>query len=281
MSRKLSYLIVMCALVGTTWSFTAGTCRAQWVEVSTDGGVYVRAPFVRVYVDPYGGTSVRAPFTAVDVPGRGYRHAEPPIAIERRAMQPSFANAQELAAMDDKALWQFLSSTAARLYERLGRFDTGDSWQRYLRLPEGVLTDSSSNSHERRDALKKLLGRFHYVATEPRYKRIANLPTFTAMQAALTEVVSRLDAPPGGAGVLDEELPVPEPDRSSRGTSLHNSGSKSTATDLNGTHQQTTPESSCCRLCFMAPRWSLFSPFIGSGRCQSLAMPWLSGLASR
>jgi len=224
MSRELTYLIVMCALVGSTLSFTAGTCRAQWVEVSTDGGVYVRAPFVRVYVDPYGGTSVRAPFTAVDVPGRGHPYALPPTVIERRVMEPVLPMAQELAVMDDKALWRFLSSTANRLHERLGRFDTGTSWQRYLRLPEEVLTDSSSNLHERRDALTDLLGRFRYVASEPRYERIANLPTFTAMQDALTEAVSRLDASVGG-DVSDEELPMPASERSSRGTSFLNPSS--------------------------------------------------------
>jgi hypothetical protein len=228
MSRKLSYLIVMCAFVGATLSFTAGTCCAQWVEVSTDGGVYVRAPFVRVYVDPYGGTSVRAPFTAVDVPGRRYPHPQPPAVIEGRAMQPSLPRAQELATMDEEALWQFLSSTANRLHERLSRFDTGASWQRYLRLPEEVLTDSSLNLHERRDALTELLRRYRYVVTEPRYERIANLPAFTAMQAALTEVVSRLDASPADASVSDEELPMPAPERSSRGSSLLNPGSKST-----------------------------------------------------
>jgi hypothetical protein len=225
MSRKLAYLIVMYAIVGAMLSYTAGTCRAQWVEVSTDGGVYVRAPFVRVYVDPYGGTSVRAPFTAVDVPSRGHPYAQPPAVIERRVLQPSVPKAQELTVMDDEALWRFLSSTANRLHERLGRFDTGASWQRYLRLPDEVLTDSSSNLHERRDALAKLLGRFRYVATEPRYERITNLPTFTAMQTALMEVVSRLDASTAGGDVSDEELPMPVPERSSRGTSFLNPAS--------------------------------------------------------
>ena len=220
MSRELTYLIVMCALVGSTLSFTASTCRAQWVEVSTDGGVYVRAPFVRVYVDPYGGTSVRTPFTAVDVPGRGYQSCAASGSYRATRYAAFFAQAQELTAMDDESLWRFLSSTANRLHERLGRFDTGASWQRYLRLPEEVLTDSSSNLHERRDALTDLLGRFRYVATEPRYERIANLPTFTAMQAALTEVVSRLDASPAGDDMSDEELPMPAPSDPASGASF-------------------------------------------------------------
>src|SRR5688572_6673342 len=111
MSRKFAFLIVMCAAAGATLSFTVSACRAQSVDISTDGGVYVRAPFVRVYVDPYGGTSVRAPFTAVDVPGRGYPYAMSPAANDRRVLQPSLASSPELAVMDDGALWQFLSST--------------------------------------------------------------------------------------------------------------------------------------------------------------------------
>ena len=102
--------------------------------------------------------------------------------------------------MGDEALWQSLRSTADRLYERLNRFDSGVSWQRYLRLPDEVLTDSSWDSDQRRNALTKLLGRFHYVATEPKYERIADLPAFIAMQAALTEMVSRLDASSAAGG---------------------------------------------------------------------------------
>ncbi len=217
MSRRLAFLPVLCALTGTTMSFTAPTCRAQWVDVSREGGVYVRAPFVRVHVDAYGGTSVRAPFTAVDVPGRRYPVAQSPLVIERRVVRPSLPRTQELAVMDDVALWQTLRLTADRLHERLGRFDTGASWQRYLRLPEEVLTESPAGSHERRDALTKLLERFRYVTTDRQYARIADLPAFAAMRAALTEVVSRPDSSPAAGDVPDEELPMPPPDRSSRG----------------------------------------------------------------
>jgi len=225
MSRKLAFLTALCVLAGTNLSFTATVCRAQWVDVSTDGGVHVRAPFVRVYVDPYGGTSVRAPFTAIGVPGRGFPSAEPPVVIERRVAQPSLLSAQELKVMDDASFWQFLRSTADRLHERLGRFDTGASWQSYLRLPDELLINSSSGPHERRNAVAELLERFRYVATEPRYERIAKLSAFTAMQAILTELVSRLDAPSAAGVVPDEELPMPEPDRSSRGRSFLNPAS--------------------------------------------------------
>src|SRR5262245_65267264 len=110
MSRKLGCLPKLCTALGLALSSTSTMCRAQWVAVSREGGVYVRAPFVRVYVDSYGGTSVRAPFTAIDVPGRGFTYAQPPAVIERRVVQPSFPTARELSAMDDGALRQFLRS---------------------------------------------------------------------------------------------------------------------------------------------------------------------------
>jgi hypothetical protein len=127
--------------------------------------------------------------------------------------------------MDDASLWQFLRSVADRLHERLGRFDTGASWQRYLQLPDELLTDSSSGPRERRDAVTELLERFRYIATEPRYERIAGLSAFATTQAALAEVLSRLDAPAAAGAVPDEELPMPEPERSSRGGSFLNPAS--------------------------------------------------------
>ena len=220
MPRKLTCLPLLCTLVGMILSFTNTRCLAQWVDISREGGVYVRAPFVRVYVDPYGGTSVRAPFTAIDVPGRRFPDVQPPGVIERRVVQPSFPRVQEFQAMGDETLRQFLRSTADRLYVRLSRFNTGASWQTYLQLPEEVLTDSSWVSHHRRDALKELLGRFQYIASEPKYERIADLPAFIAMQAALTETVSRLDASSAAGGLPDEELPTPDPNRSSRSRSF-------------------------------------------------------------
>jgi hypothetical protein len=211
MFRRFACLMALCAAAaGVTLSYTAAACRAQMVRISTDGGVYVRAPFVRVYVDSYGGTSVRAPFAAVDVPGRGHPNEHSPEVIEQRVWQRSVPTAEDLRVMDEEALWQHLSLTANRLHERLGRFDTGASWQRYLRLREEVLADSSLDSHDVR-AVTELLRRFRYVATEPRYEMIADLATFTEMQAALTEAVSRLDASRTSGEESDEELPTPLP----------------------------------------------------------------------
>jgi hypothetical protein len=118
--------------------------------------------------------------------------------------------------MDDGALRQFLLSTADQLQVRLSRFNTGASWQRYLQLPKEALADSSSDSPDRRGGLTELLGRFRYIASEPQYERIADLPAFAAMRDALTELASRPDASPRTGNVPDEELPMPAPNRSSR-----------------------------------------------------------------
>lgn len=199
MSRNLR-VALLCVLAGLSVSLTAATCSAQRVRVGD--GVHVRAPFVRVDVYPYGGVSVRAPFTAVDIPDRVYY--DEPRFVEL------FPSDSELAAMDDAELGQALRSISARLHERLSRFDTGASWQRYLRLPETAFAYSSS---ERREALVKTLDRFDHVASDPQYSMVARLPALVAMQAALTEALSRLDKSPTAGDSPSEDLPLPAPDR--------------------------------------------------------------------
>jgi hypothetical protein len=211
MSRRRNSPAVLLALIGTSLSSAAATCRAQRVDVSEDGGVHVWAPFVRVHVDPYGGTSVRAPFTAVEVPGRGYPHFAEQLAVEQPVL-----SAQELSVMDDETLMHYLRATADRLHWRLDRFNTGESWQKYFRLPEDVLVVSAPDSRELRDALVKLLDRIRYVAGEPRYAKISNLAAFAEMQAVLAEFVSRPKASAAAGKESDEELPLPQTDRSSR-----------------------------------------------------------------
>lgn len=220
MPRKVTVLAVLCILGGPVVSFTTSTCWAQRVRVSRGGGVHVRAPFVRVDVDPYGGVSVRAPFTAVDTRGRPYHPAPPPVVLERRIERPTLPTASELAALDDEALLRTLRSNADRLHEHLGRFDTGATWHRYLRLPEEVLADNSAGLTERREAAAKLLERFRHVTTERQYAMIAQLPAFAATEAALTELVSRLDQSPAASGTPSEELPMPQPDRPGNKRSL-------------------------------------------------------------
>jgi hypothetical protein len=206
MSRKA----VVCGWLfsGIASLITTSESVAQWVDVSPGGGVHVRAPFVRVDVFPYGGgVSVRAPFAAVDVPGRPQYYGPPPIVVERQVAEPTFSTPQELADLDDATLRRILRTNAARLYERLGRFDTGATWQRYLRLRSDDFDGSLSD--ERREALSTLLERFRSVASDPQYAVIAELPNFAAMQSVLTEMVFRIDQSSAAIGAGTEELPAP------------------------------------------------------------------------
>lgn len=203
--RAVSGVIFMVSVLLTP---TPVVAQRVWVG-GGGGGVRVRAPFVRVDVDPYGGVSVRAPFTAVDVPPRGYYEPVygPPIYTESRAMEPQFPNAADLAAMSDEQIQQALPAIAQNLHDRLGRFDTGDTWQRYLRLGEEA-TDPSAPLDARTAAIATLLERFRKIAADPRYSMIARLPAFTAMEAALNEALSRpKDEATGPAKT--EDLPLP------------------------------------------------------------------------
>jgi hypothetical protein len=200
--------------VGVT--FVSGLIVFAWAGESLGqvwvggGGVRVRAPFVRVDVGPYGGVSVRAPFTSIDVPGRAYYYEPYPAVIQERVVEPSFPTAAEFASMDDARLTEQLFSIANSLNRRLSRFDTGPTWQRYLRFPEESL--ASADLAVRREALIGLLAKFQKVSADAQYSMIARLPAFVAMEAALMEAVSR---PDGGAGAIEtpveaEELPLPE-----------------------------------------------------------------------
>jgi hypothetical protein len=209
MFRKV---LLSCALAvsGAVATLTASTLFAQPVGVSVGGGVHVRAPYVTVDVYPGGGVSVRAPFTAVDVGGRPYRHGPGPVVFERPMVTTSSSTSQDLAAMNDEALWRTLRSTSAQLRDRLNNFDTGDTWQRYLRLPDQVIAGPDPNEPGAREAFAQLLQRFRDVSVELRYQKIADLPAFKSTQAALTEVVSRQRNPASLTGATSEELPVPQ-----------------------------------------------------------------------
>ncbi|MCI0335733.1 MAG: hypothetical protein L0228_21205, partial [Planctomycetes bacterium] len=194
--------------------FSSALCMAQRVWVG-EGGVRVRAPFVRVDVYPYGGVSVRAPFAAVDVPPRGYYYEPgyaPPVIFERPVVEPSYPTAADFAAMDAEQLAQALRALSQSLHNRLSRFDTGDTWQRYLRLPDAAI-DLSAPPSERTTALVTLLDRFHKVAADPQYSMIVRLPAFTAMESALNEAVLRPETSPAATAAAVEDLPLPAPEQ--------------------------------------------------------------------
>jgi len=213
MSRNLSFVGLICVVSGLS-SLSATPCAAQRVWVG-GGGVRVRAPFVRVDVGPYGGVSVRAPFAAVDVPPDGYYGLGygPPVIVERRYTEPTYATAADFAVMDTDQLHLALRGISQSLHDRLSRFDTGETWQRYLRLPEAAV-DQSLPAGERTASLATLLDRFHRIAADPQYSMIARLPAFVAMEAALNEAVSRPETlPKPAAESAHEDLPLPAPEQ--------------------------------------------------------------------
>jgi hypothetical protein len=59
------------------------------------------------------------------------------------------------------------------------------------------------------------LERFQKVAADPQFSIISRLPAFVAMEAALSEVISRTDGRPADVEmpVEAEELPLPAPQR--------------------------------------------------------------------
>jgi hypothetical protein len=202
-------LVLLRSLGAVSWLATSAS-HAQIVDVSP-GGVHVRAPFVSVDVFRGGGVRVRAPFAAVDVGGRPRYYGPPSNVVYRPISQAPLPTAQELAAMDDDALRQSVRLAAERLHYRLNRFNTGYTWQRYLRIPDEVLALTSSGDEQYQLAITNWLQRFREISDEPRYRKIAELPEFVALKDVLTESTSRPIGPSSAAGGRAEDLPPPTP----------------------------------------------------------------------
>jgi hypothetical protein len=180
---------------------------AQPVSVSLDNGVHVRAPFTSVDVFPGGGVRVRAPYTAVDIGGRTAYSGPSHVVVRRPIMSANFFKPADLERMNDAELWRTLREASDRFIDRVGRFDTGITWQRYLRLPDELQTDTYVGDSLQRDAAEKLLQRFDEIANDFRFRKISDLPAFVAMRSALAELIKR----PAAAGHTDrtELLPAP------------------------------------------------------------------------
>jgi hypothetical protein len=110
--------------------------------------------------------------------------------------------------MDSQELSQALVEISRSLHARLNRFDTGATWQRYLRLPDEVVA-ATIPPEERIDRLAMLLDRFHKIGDDPQYPMIAQLPEFQAMEAALNEAVARSLDSAEPSNTPAEDLPLP------------------------------------------------------------------------
>jgi hypothetical protein len=184
------------------------------------GGVRVGAPLRRgVVVAPYG-IPYAGPYGAAYGYGPVPRYAARPIAPEIYASQQTLPTARELQLMNDSELLNATSSLAAQLHEDLNRFDTGDTWQRYLRFPDELLprANSSGDVALSRQALLDTLARFDRTAANQRYGQISGLDSYVVTHAALAELTRRFGSS-GEASVVnssDRGIPpaLPQPPQS-------------------------------------------------------------------
>jgi hypothetical protein len=183
MQRSHSIRLFAAATVSTF--VTAPSLVAQPVSVSLENGLQLRAPFASVDVFPGGGVRVRAPYTAVDIGGHSA------YVVRRPAMRSELITPDELARLSDVELWLVVRESSERFMDRMNGFDTGATWQRYLRLPDELQTDFYAGDADQRDAAARLLQRFGETAADAQYQKISNLPEFAAMRSALAELIKR------------------------------------------------------------------------------------------
>ena len=102
--------------------------------------------------------------------------------------------------MDDSSLLNAVANLTAQLDADLERFDTGDTWQRYLRLPDNALPapDDRQQVVLGMGSLVETLKRFDRTVANPKYVQISGLPSFAAAHAAIEETVRRY-----GTGGID------------------------------------------------------------------------------
>jgi hypothetical protein len=187
---RRSIPLILIATAATSAGAIAPSLFAQPVSVSIENGVHVRAPFTSVDVFPGGGVRVRAPYTAVDIGGRS-AYFGPSHVVRRPVARTEFFTQVDLAHMNIDELWRAVRETSDLFMERVGRFDTGVTWQRYLRLPDELQTDTYVGDGAQRDAAAKLLRRFDEIAADARFRKISDLPAFGAMRSALMELTNR------------------------------------------------------------------------------------------
>jgi len=202
MERRFSLRLLAVATVAT---LAPPPLHAQSISVSLENGVHVRAPFTSVDVFS-GGVRVRAPYTAVDIGGRA-AYAGPLHVVRRPISSAEFFAPANLARMSDAVLWRTVRESSDRFMSRVGRFDTGDTWQRYLRLPDELQTDVFTGDAAQLEAVDTLLQRIDNIAADGQFRKISDLPQFTAMRYALAELIKRQ----ASSGHVDQPELLPAP----------------------------------------------------------------------
>jgi hypothetical protein len=212
---------------------------AQWVRGWRGGGIVVRAPYVGAIRVGVGvpGVIVGRPILprrrllpppvivappVVVAGGYSARAAEAPRYQPGAAIAPTdsrpFYTPEQLANLDDSALLNATLDALNRLDADVARFDTGDTWQAYFRIPQEAFPPPSAENRVELGlaAIEALLARFDAIAADSAYPMISGLTSFSAARAALTEVVARFGAAAARGGSTpaepaSEELPTPPP----------------------------------------------------------------------
>jgi hypothetical protein len=173
-------------------------------------GVYAR-PYVsrRIVVAPYG----VAPYGPY---GYGYSGSGYPLrnglgvryAARTYGAAPSLPTEGELRSMTDSDLLNSLAALTAQLDADLNRFDTADTWQRYLGLPEDALPPASEGRVVLgMNSLGETLTRFDRTVAKPEFVQISGLPSFSATHAALAEAVRRFGGQDTQGATADPQVP--------------------------------------------------------------------------
>jgi len=205
-TRAVSLSVFTCLLL-----IAPSAADAQIVRRFMGGGVQVNAPFVRVNVGPGGATSVRAPFTSVNAPGR-YGFGRRRLLYPNRVVQPRpyaqpptrqptpvdvdslpYPTVEQLEEMNDEELVETLREMMGRFNHRLSRLKTGEGWQKYLVLSREVLGAPGAKAKRADlDAIRSVLPRYESVQNDSQFTKIAGIPSFVAVFAALEEAEQRL-----------------------------------------------------------------------------------------
>ncbi len=235
---------VACAAVLGT-AYTASPGSAQVIIGRGGGGVSISVPGLggvrlggvgipvrpynlsrRVLVAPYGvAPSYAYPYGYVGPDYAGSYGPIPRYAARRVTLNgyndaEGLPTAGELRALEDGDLLNAVVGLAARLEADLDRFDTGEGWQGYLRLPDDALPPPDDERVRLgMTSIVETLKRFERTVANPEYVQISGLPSFAALHSALEETVRRFGAegarPAPVARALTTSTPaVPTPDSS-------------------------------------------------------------------
>jgi hypothetical protein len=228
-ARKLFSVAVAALAASTATSADAqviiGRGGGIGISIPGVGGVRLGAPGVyvrpygmrRVIVGPYGvAPSYGDPYGA-EYPSRFNSRPSAPLSSPGRGPTLMLPTEGELRAMGDDELLNALVGLTAQLDADLNRFDTGDTWQRYLRLPDDALPPPTADGRVELgvNSLRDTLIRFERTVAKPEFVQISGLPSFAATQAALAEAVRRYgeqpEAPAASTPAVARRIPPPVP----------------------------------------------------------------------